>query len=62
MGLMSTIHHLKNYFATVFSEISFYFSTISGIQTDHYLGFFIFKLPYYLTLNNKEVNEIELLM
>ena len=29
-----TIHTFKNYFATVFSTISFQFSTINGIQTD----------------------------
>ena len=30
----STIHTFKNYFATVFSVISFQFSTISGIQIE----------------------------
>ena len=27
-----------------------------------YLGFFLFKLPHYHTLNSKEVNEIDLLI
>ena len=33
-GSHDTIHTFKNYFVTVFSIISFQFSTISDIQTD----------------------------
>jgi len=33
-GSHGTIHVFKNYFATVFSAISFQFSGISNIQTD----------------------------
>ena len=35
-GSHDTIHIFKNYFATVFSAISFQFSIISGIQTDSF--------------------------
>jgi len=33
-GSYNTIHTFKNYFATMFSVISFQFSAISDIQTD----------------------------
>ena len=35
-GSHDTIHTFKNYFATIFSAISFQFSIISGIQIDSF--------------------------